>query len=192
MKNTVWIMLILLSTIALASCGTPENMDKTVVWDETAMEQQTSSNVVVGGAEMTPNLDIVANAMNSTDHTTLVAAVSAAGLVETLQSAWPFTVFAPTNEAFSALPEWTVEALLQPENLEQLQAVLTYHVVSGEYFARDLEDGLTLTTVQWDEITFTYQDNVWYVNNAEISIVDAKSSNGVTHVIEWVLVPSAE
>ncbi len=155
-------------------------------------DKQTSANVVVGGAEMTPNLDIVANAMNSEDHTTLVAAVKAADLVETLQWVGPFTVFAPTNSAFAALPDGTVDTLLKPENKADLQAVLTYHVLAGEFFARDLEDGMTATTVQWNEVTFSYTDGKWFINDAEISIVDAKSSNGVTHVIESVLVPSTD
>ena len=155
-------------------------------------DTQTSTNVVVGWAEMTPNLDIVANAMNSEDHTTLVAAVKAAELVETLQGPGPFTVFAPTNSAFAALPDGTVDTLLMPENKADLQGVLTYHVLAGEYFARDLEDGLTLETVQGQSVTFTYEDAKWYINDAEISIVDAKSSNGVTHVIEGVLVPSSD
>jgi len=141
---------------------------------------------------MTPNLDIVANAMNSEDHTTLVAAVKAAELVETLQGPGPFTVFAPTNSAFAALPDGTVDTLLMPENKADLQGVLTYHVLAGEYFARDLEDGLTMETVQGQSVTFTYKDAKWYINDAEISIVDAKSSNGVTHVIEGVLVPSSD
>jgi len=141
---------------------------------------------------MTPNLDIVANAMNSNDHTTLVAAVKAAELVETLQSVGPFTVFAPTNSAFAALPDGTVDTLLMPENKADLQAVLTYHVLSGEFFARDLKDGMTATTVQGDEVTFSYTDGKWFINDAEISIVDAKSSNGVTHVIEGVILPSSD
>ena len=213
MKLTIGLIFILLSAMTLASCTTPEVVQDAAestqeiagdiasgaeeIYDD-AVESientdiQTSANVVVGWAEMTPNLDIVANAMNSEDHTTLVAAVKAAELVETLQGPGPFTVFAPTNSAFAALPDGTVDTLLMPENKADLQGVLTYHVLAGEYFARDLEDGLTMETVQGQSVTFTYKDAKWYINDAEISIVDAKSSNGVTHVIEGVLVPSSD
>jgi len=213
MKLTIGLIFILLSAMTLASCTTPEVVQDAAestqeiagdiasgaeeIYDD-AVESientdiQTSANVVVGWAEMTPNLDIVANAMNSEDHTTLVAAVKAAELVETLQGPGPFTVFAPTNSAFAALPDWTVDTLLMPENKADLQGVLTYHVLAGEYFARDLEDGLTMETVQGQSVTFTYKDAKWYINDAEISIVDAKSSNGVTHVIEGVILPSSD
>ena len=213
MKLTIGLIFILLSAMTLASCTTPEVVQDAAestqeiagdiasgaeeIYDD-AVESientdiQTSANVVVGWAEMTPNLDIVANAMNSEDHTTLVAAVKAAELVETLQGPGPFTVFAPTNSAFAALPDGTVDTLLMPENKADLQGVLTYHVLAGEYFARDLEDGLTMETVQGQSVTFTYKDAKWYINDAEISIVDAKSSNGVTHVIEGVILPSSD
>lgn len=138
---------------------------------------------------MVESKDIVDNAVESADHTTLVAAVQAAGLVETLKSEGPFTVFAPTNAAFAELPEGTVETLLMEENIEDLTAVLTYHVVPGMYTSQDISEGLELTTVQGGNLVFTYTDGSWMVNGAKIEIADAKSSNGVTHVIDGVLLP---
>jgi uncharacterized surface protein with fasciclin (FAS1) repeats len=146
--------------------------------------------VMVGGALMTPDKDIVDNAVNSKDHTTVVAAVKAAGLVETLKGAGPFTVFAPTNEAFAKLPAGTVDTLLKPENKTKLASVLTYHVVPGAYRAADLKDGMTLKTVNGQMLTFTMKDGKWWINNsAMVTIGDVISSNGVTHVIDTVLMP---
>ena len=144
---------------------------------------------MVGGAAMYPTKNIVENAVESKDHTTLVAAVKAAGLAETLSGKGPFTVFAPTNEAFARLPAGTVDKLLKPEMKKDLTGILTYHVVSGSYKASDLKDGLELTTVQGQKIKFTEKDGQWYVNDAKITITDAVSSNGVTHVIDGVLMP---
>lgn len=146
--------------------------------------------VMVGGALMTPDKDIVDNAVNSKDHTTVVAAVKAAGLVETLKGAGPFTVFAPTNEAFAKLPAGTVDTLLKPENKTKLASVLTYHVVPGAYRAADLKDGMTLKTVNGQMLTFTMKDGKWWINSsAMVTIGDVISSNGVTHVIDTVLMP---
>jgi len=155
--------------------------------DTTAMHTQ--EGVMVGGALMAPTKNIVENAVESKDHTTLVAAVKAAGLAETLSGTGPFTVFAPTNEAFNKLPAGTVETLLKPAMKKDLTSVLTYHVVSGSYKAADLKNGLELTTVQGQKIKFTEKDGQWYVNDAKITITDAVSSNGVTHVIDAVLMP---
>jgi uncharacterized surface protein with fasciclin (FAS1) repeats len=158
--------------------------------------------VMVGGAPMYPTKNIVENAVNSKDHTTLVAAVKAAGLVDTLESPGPFTVFAPTNEAFAALPKGTVETLLKPENKDKLTAILTYHVVPGHMTAADIagkidEMGgkLTLKTVQGEDLTFarsgksalTVTDSKGDV--ARITIADVLQSNGVIHVINKVLIP---
>ena len=158
--------------------------------------------VMVGGAPMYPSKNIVENAVNSKDHTTLVAAVKAAGLVDTLESPGPFTVFAPTNEAFAALPKGTVDTLLKPENKGQLTAVLTYHVVPGHLTAKDLATqidaaggALTLKTVQGEDLTFkrsgashlTVTDAKGDV--ARITIADVLQSNGVIHVINKVLIP---
>ena len=152
-------------------------------------KMHTQEGVMVGGALMVPTKNIVENAVESKDHTTLVAAVKAAGLAETLSGKGPFTVFAPTNEAFDKLPAGTVAKLLKPEMKKDLAGVLTYHVVAGNYKAADLKDGLELTTVQGQKIKFSKKDGQWYVNDAKITITDAVSSNGVTHVIDAVLMP---
>lgn len=156
---------------------------------------------MVGGAEMYPTKNIVENAVNSKDHTTLVAAVKAAGLVETLQSEGPFTVFAPVNKAFEALPEGTVETLLKPENKEQLQAVLTYHVVAGKMDAEALMEAVKkgmgkakLKTVNGEELVVMQKGKkLWVIdakgNKAKVNIADVYQSNGVIHVIDTVLLP---
>ncbi len=146
--------------------------------------------VMVGGALMVPSKDIVDNAMNSKDHTTVVAAVKAAGLAETLKGKGPFTVFAPTNAAFDKLSAGTVDALMKPENKSKLTGVLTYHVVPGTYKSSDIKDGMTLKTVNGQTLKFTMKDGTWWINNsAQIEISDVVSSNGVTHVIDTVLMP---
>jgi len=207
MKNVIG--LLVLSTLVLASCADSavnENPDVTVTpstevtdtmdntdmgMDNQNMDNMDEDGVMVGGAMMVPSLDIVDNAMNADNVTTLVAAVSAAWLVDTLKSEGPFTVFAPTNMAFDDLPEGTVDTLLLPENKDMLTNILTYHVVPGSYTSADLEDGMMLTTVQGEELEITYVDNVWYVNGVEIQTADVISSNGVTFVIDSVLMPSA-
>ena len=157
--------------------------------------------VMVGGAEMSPTKNIVENASNSKDHTTLVAAVKAAGLVETLQGAGPFTVFAPTNEAFAALPAGTVDDLLKPANKATLAKILTYHVVSGKYTAAELAklakaDGgkAMLKTVEGESIAVADKGGKWTVtdakgNVANITIADVAQSNGEIFVIDKVLMP---
>ncbi len=157
--------------------------------------------VMVGGAPMYPNKNIVENAVNSKDHTTLVAAVKAAGLVTTLEGAGPFTVFAPTNEAFAALPPGTVDTLLKPENKAKLTAVLTYHVIPGHLTAEDLSakieqmgGKLTLKTVQGEPLTFAKSGGGLTVTDAKgdvahITIADVLQSNGVIHVVDKVLIP---
>ncbi|MCJ8496805.1 fasciclin domain-containing protein [Chryseobacterium salipaludis] len=157
--------------------------------------------VMVGGAVMYPSKNIVENAVNSKDRTTLVAAVKAAGLVETLQSAGPFTVFAPTNAAFDKLPAGTVDKLVMPENKAMLTSILTYHVVPGRISAKDLMTWIKknngkymVKTVQGEELTFWMKGNKIYVtdakgNNAAVTIADVNQSNGVIHVIDHVLMP---
>lgn len=113
-------------------------------------------------------------------------------MVEALKGEGPFTVFAPTNDAFDALPEGTVETLLVPENVDDLTSILTYHVVPGMYISTDLAEGLELTTLQGGTITFTYDGTTWMVNGAAIEVADAVSSNGVTHSISGVLLPSTD
>ena len=154
----------------------------------TAMVQK-ENGVMVGGALMTPDKDIVDNAVNSKDHTTLAAAVKAAGLVDTLKGKGPFTVFAPTNEAFSNLPTGTVDTLLKPENKDKLVKVLTYHVVPGALKVAELHDGQMLTTVEGDTLKVTKVGNTTFINGVSITTSDVVSSNGVTHVIGSVLLP---
>ena len=165
------------------------------------MGKKEKGTVVVGGAPMYPTKDIIDNAVNSKDHTTLVAAVKAAGLVETLKSAGPFTVFAPVNAAFAALPAGTVENLLKPENKATLTAVLTYHVVAGRVGAKDVLKAIkagkgkfVAKTVQGAELTFTTKGGKVMVTDAKgntgtVTIADVNQSNGVIHVIDKVLLP---
>ena len=162
-----------------------------------------ASEVSVGGQAMLPTRDIVDNAVNSADHTTLVAAVKAAGLVETLKGPGPFTVFAPVNAAFAALPAGTVETLLKPENKAALTGVLTYHVVAGRYDAASIErairagggqatvktvGGGTLTAMMNGPRNIVVQDAKG--NVANVSTYDVRQSNGVIHVIDKVLLPN--
>jgi uncharacterized surface protein with fasciclin (FAS1) repeats len=162
------------------------------------------SNVMVGGETMYPAKDIIANAVNSKDHTTLVAAVKAAGLVETLQGAGPFTVFAPTNDAFENLPAGTVETLLKPENKGTLTTVLTYHVVAGKFDFNAIKAAIekgkgsaTLTTVSGGKLmammngTHNIQVKDENGNVANISTYDVYQSNGVIHVLDRVVLPKS-
>lgn len=165
------------------------------------MTAKKEKTVMVGGAAMYPSKNIVENAINSKDHTTLVAAVKAAGLVETLGSEGPFTVFAPTNAAFAKLPKGTVENLVKPENKATLTKILTYHVVSGNISAKDLwmwtkkNGGKYATkTVEGEKLTFWTKGKDMYIkdakgNSAKITIADVNQSNGVIHVIDTVLMP---
>ena len=134
------------------------------------------------------SMDIVDTAVNAEGFETLVAAVEAAGLVETLKGEGPFTVFAPTDEAFAALPEGTVEDLLLPENKDQLTAILTYHVVPGKVMSGDLTDGMTAATVEGSDVTITTEGGVM-VNDASVVQPDIEASNGVIHVIDKVIMP---
>ena len=159
------------------------------------------ANPMVGGAAMFANKNIIENAVNSKDHTTLVAALKAAGLVETLQGKGPFTVFAPTNEAFAALPAGTVENLLKPENKATLVKILTCHVVAANAMAADVSkmamaDGGTheVTTVGGCKLQLSVKDNMVTIKDeaggtAMVTIADVKQSNGVIHVIDKVLLP---
>lgn len=160
-----------------------------------------TSNPMVGGAAMYPTKTIVENAVNSKDHTTLVAAVKAAGLVETLSGPGPFTVFAPTNAAFAKLPAGTVETLVKPENKATLTTILTYHVVPGRITAANIaasakahQGVATYTTVQGGTLTFKKVGKGYTVtdakgNTAKITIANVMQSNGVIHVIDTVLMP---
>jgi uncharacterized surface protein with fasciclin (FAS1) repeats len=152
--------------------------------------------VMVGGAAMFPSKNIIQNAVNSKDHTTLVAAVKAAGLVETLEGKGPFTVFAPTNAAFGKLPAGTVETLVKPENKATLTKILTYHVVPGKLEASKLTDGKKLKTAEGEELTVKHQDGkVWIVDakggTSMVTISNVNQSNGVIHVVDTVLMPAS-
>jgi uncharacterized surface protein with fasciclin (FAS1) repeats len=163
------------------------------------MKEQT---VTVGGAPMYPSKNIIQNAMNSKDHTTLVTAVKAAGLVDTLQGPGPFTVFAPTNAAFAKLPAGTVDKLLKPDMKEKLVAVLTYHVLPGRLSVKDLWEASNkgggkakFKTVEGDELTVEFKGQVLTIRDAKgnasrVTIQNVFQSNGVIHVIDNVLMPS--
>ena len=152
--------------------------------------------VMVGGAAMFPSKNIVQNAVNSKDHTTLVAAVKAAGLVSTLEGKGPFTVFAPTNAAFEKLPAGTVDNLVKPENKATLTKILTYHVVPGKLEASDLKDGQKLKTVEGEELTVKKSGSSVMIVDAKggsstVTIPNVNQSNGVIHVVDTVLMPAS-
>lgn len=161
----------------------------------------TLANPMVGGAAMSPMKTIPENAMNSKDHTTLVAAVKAAGLVDTLSGAGPFTVFAPTNAAFDKLPAGTVDMLMKPENKNQLAKILTYHVVAGRMTSKNIAAAIKrgggkamLTTVEGEPLTATMLDGKLMLTDAKggmstVTIKDVMQSNGVIHVVDTVLMP---
>jgi uncharacterized surface protein with fasciclin (FAS1) repeats len=173
-----------------------------LVFGFSALHASAQKDPMVGGAAMYPTKNIVENAVNSKDHTTLVAAVKAAGLVDTLQGPGPFTVFAPTNEAFDKLPAGTVDTLLKPENLAQLKKILTYHVVAGKLFAKDIAKQIkagggkaTLTTVEGGTLTAMMQGGKLVLTDekggtATVTIANVFQSNGVIHVIDTVLMPN--
>jgi uncharacterized surface protein with fasciclin (FAS1) repeats len=152
--------------------------------------------VMVGGAAMFPSKNIIQNAVNSKDHTTLVAAVKAAGLVGTLEGKGPFTVFAPTNAAFGKLPAGTVDTLVKPENKATLTKILTYHVVAGKLEASSLTDGKKLKTVEGEDLTVKKSgDKVMIVDakggSSTVTISNVNQSNGVIHVVDTVLMPAS-
>ncbi|TVZ16253.1 fasciclin domain-containing protein [Maribacter sp. MAR_2009_72] len=188
-----------LSASSFAQDGTMKmRKDKKMTKMENKMMMETK---IVGGAEMYPDKNIIENAVNSKDHTTLVAAVKAAGLVETLQSEGPFTVFAPTNAAFDKLPKGTVETLLMAENKTKLQSVLTYHVVAGKMSAMDLvmmikkgKGKTELTTVNGGTLTAMLKGKNVVLkdeagNMSMVTIADVNQSNGVIHVVDSVVLP---
>lgn len=188
--NLVKTFAALIMTIAIAQHATAQE------------KMRPEKTVMVGGAAMYPSKNIVENAVNSKDHTTLVAAVKAAGLAETLQGAGPFTVFAPTNAAFEKLPAGTVESLVKPENKTTLTKILTYHVVAGRYdaaaIAQRIQEGngkAELKTVSGGTLTATMKGNTLLLKDekggmAAVSIKDVYQSNGVIHVIDTVVLPN--
>ncbi len=178
---------LLFSAITISSCN--NSGDKKPAEDTTP----TTTTTTVTTQETTPPVevakDIVDIAAGSADHSTLVAAVKAAGLVETLKGAGPFTVFAPTNAAFNALPAGTVDNLLKPENKADLTNVLTYHVVAGTLKAADLTNGQKLKTVQGTDLTVSIKDGKVMINGANVTAAALMASNGVIHVLDAVLLP---
>src|SRR5688572_14709240 len=161
-----------------------ETTDTATTVVEQPMTPKEEEGVMVGVAKMVHSKNIVENAAGSSEHTTLVAAVKAAGLVETLSGAGPFTVFAQTNAAFEKLPAGAVEGLLQPAKKDDLTKVLTYHVVPGSVMAADLKDGQKIKTVQGGELTVSIKNGVVTINGATVTTPNVVSSNGVTHVID--------
>ena len=178
----------LLSAAALGALA----LTATIVAPVSAQEK----TVMVGGAAMFPSKNIIQNAVNSKDHTTLVAAVKAAGLVNTLEGKGPFTVFAPTNAAFGKLPAGTVDTLVKPENKPTLTKILTYHVVPGRLEASDLTDGKKLKTAEGEELTVKKADGKVMIVDAKggaatVTISNVHQSNGVIHVVDTVLMPAS-
>jgi len=186
------VMLVTVASLAFAGAAAPT----------LAQMQMREQTVTVGGSPMYPSRNIIQNAVNSKDHTTLVAAVKAAGLVDTLQGPGPFTVFAPTNAAFAKLPPGTVNSLLKPEMKAKLTGVLTYHVVPGRLSARDLMEAAKrnggtaeLKTVEGETIAVESRGNMLMIrdskgNASKVTIQNVFQSNGVIHVIDSVLLPS--
>lgn len=192
------IMIASASLVMFTSCG--DSKTETTTTD--AMSTDTSSNmsdastmsseeqgVMVGGSKMVASKNIVENAAGSADHTTLVSAVTAADLATTLSGTGPFTVFAPTNEAFNKVPKSTLDALMTPAKKADLTNILTYHVVPGSFRAADLKDGQKLKTAQGKELTVSIKDGKVMIDDATVTIPDVISSNGVTHVVDGVIMP---
>ncbi|RJF76104.1 fasciclin domain-containing protein [Rhodopseudomonas palustris] len=191
-KRIAFLSAAALSVLTLNAVVTAPASAEDKMMKKSAMSGDT---VMVGGAPMYPSKNIVENAVNSKDHTTLVAAVKAAGLVKTLEGKGPFTVFAPTNAAFGKLPAGTVDTLVKPENKKQLTKILTYHVVPGKLAAADLTDGKKLTTVEGETLTVKRMgDTVTLVDSkggsSTVTIPNVNQSNGVIHVVDTVLMPS--
>ncbi len=211
-KQLLPLAVALAASFALASCGTDttKTETETTATTEAATENPAAeqaamagdsarmgkpAGVLVDGVAMTPDKNIVENALNAKSVTTLVAAVKQAGLVETLSGKGPFTVFAPTNAAFDKLPKGAVAGLMTPESKDKLAKVLTYHVIAGRLVAADLKDGQELTTVNGEKLHVMIKDGKVMIGNgkdapATVQIADVISSNGVTHVIDGVILPT--
>ena len=208
-KSFAPLLAALATTLMLASCNTetaktetktastvnPADSVAAMAGDSARMAKP--EGVMVDGVAMTADKDIVDNAMAAKSVSTLVAAVKAAGLVETLKGAGPFTVFAPTNAAFDKLPKGFVAGMMDPASKAKLAGVLTYHVIPGRLVAADLKDGQELTTVNGEKLHVMVKDGKVMVGNgkdapATVQIADVISSNGVTHVIDTVVLPLAK
>jgi uncharacterized surface protein with fasciclin (FAS1) repeats len=188
----------LLSAAAVAALALTAAVVAPVSAQDKMMKSEMSGEktVMVGGAAMLPSKNIIQNAVNSKDHTTLVVAVKAAGLVGTLEGKGPFTVFAPTDTAFGKLPAGTVDTLVKPENKATLTKILTYHVVPGKLEASNLTDGKKLKTVEGEELTVKKSgDKVMIVDakggSSTVTIPNVNQSNGVIHVVDTVLMPAS-
>lgn len=193
MKKVCLMLLLAVASIAIANQSASAQMMST---------NSNDMNPMVGGAPMLRTMDIVDNAVNSADHTTLVAAVKAAGLVDTLKSKGPFTVFAPTNSAFDKLPAGTVASLVKPENKDTLTKILTYHVLAGKFdskaIARKIKAGrgtAHFNTVSGDRLTARMNGNSLVLTDEKggastVSIANVYQSNGVIHVVDSVLLPN--
>lgn len=186
------------AALSLGACAATADEDMAMDAGAAGMNAAAAAEqtVTVGGAPMYPSKDIIDNAVNSADHKTLVAAVKAAGLVDTLKGPGPFTVFAPTDAAFGKLPAGTVESLVKPENKGTLTTVLTYHVVPGRLAAADLRNGQKLTTVQGQTLTVEKMGGMVHLRDAKggmamVTIPNVFQSNGVIHVVDTVLMPAA-
>jgi len=206
-KQVAPLLTMLAASLALASCGTDTTKTETVTTanpaDSVAAMAGDSARmakpegVMVDGVAMTADKNIVENAGNAKSVSTLVSAVKAAGLVETLSGPGPFTVFAPTNAAFDKLPKGAVAGLMDPASKEKLKGVLTYHVIPGRLVAADLKDGQALTTVNGEKLHISVKDGKVMVSNgtdapATVQVADVISSNGVTHVIDGVILPTGK
>ncbi len=189
---------LLLAVLSIGAAGGVQAQMKS----DSKMDKMKMDNPMVGGAMMYKNKDIIDNAVNSKDHTTLVAAVKAAGLVDTLKGKGPFTVFAPTNEAFDALPAGTVDTLLKPENKDMLAKILKYHVIAGNYDSKAIMKAIKkgngkamFKTVEGGMLTASMNGNTLVLTDekggmSRVTIADVKQSNGVIHVVDTVLMPS--
>ena len=174
-----------LSLVLLGGCSGTRSVE-----DVADAVVNAGDGVMVGGAMMLPTRNLVENASGASNLTTLVTAVQAAGLVETLSGPGPFTVFAPPNSAFDALPAGTVSTLVQPANRARLTSILTYHVVPGRLMAADLRDGQVLTTVNGQTLTVRKTGNTVMVGGATVTQSNVRASNGVAHIIDRVLMPT--
>lgn len=200
MKKTV--LAIFAMVLAFSFVGSASAQDDSKMKDNGKMKMEKTGNPMVGGAAMYKNKNIIENAVNSADHTTLVAAVKAAGLVDTLSGKGPFTVFAPENSAFEALPEGTVDTLLMPENKDMLTKILTYHVVAGNYDSKKImklikkgNGKAMLKTVSGGMLTAMMEGNNLVLmdekgGKATVTIANVKQSNGYIHSIDSVLMPN--
>jgi uncharacterized surface protein with fasciclin (FAS1) repeats len=182
MKKTFFSLMTTASiALVMTACGSGETAEAT----KDTVATETTADTTAPAAPAT----VVAIAVGSPDHSTLVSAVTAAGLVETLSGAGPFTVFAPTNAAFAALPAGTVDNLLKPENKADLTGILTYHVVAGALKAADLTDGQKLKTVNGAELTVSIKDGKVMIDGANVTAADLTAGNGVVHVLDAVVMP---